>query len=160
MFIPFKDLPGTSRVWIYQSSRFFEVDEIDQIKTLAYDFINDWTAHKQTLHASFDIINNLFLVLAVDENFNDASGCSIDKSVHFIKQIELFFNVDMFNRFLVAAKQGHDLKLINVRNITSELDLTNQNQISIYNNLVATKAELDNNWLQPINQSWVKNFLN
>mgnify|MGYP003490178575 FL=1 len=33
-------------------------------------------------------IDNLFIVFAVDETYNDASGCSLDKKMNFVKSIE------------------------------------------------------------------------
>jgi len=161
MFIPFKDLPPTARVWIYQSDRFLTFEETERIKNLAYEFVNDWTAHKQNLMASFDISDNLFLIIAVDENVTDASGCSIDKSVHFIKQMERFFDIDLFNRFNVAFKSSHEIKIMNVHDLVSHLKTNlKSNEVMVYNNLVNTKSALANEWLQPLEKSWVHNFMN
>ncbi|MEO8146601.1 MAG: ABC transporter ATPase [Bacteroidia bacterium] len=159
MLIPFKDLSPSSRIWIYQCNRFLEYDEIEQIKTLAYDFVNNWTAHKQTLHAGFEIFHNLFLVLAVDENVNDASGCSIDKAFGFIKQMENLFKIELLNRMNVAIKNNNELQIMHLHNIAKELKSTDLNQINVFNNLIETKADLESKWLQPVDESWLKNFL-
>ncbi len=161
MFIPFKDLAPTARVWIYQCNRFLSFEETESIKNLAYEFVNDWTAHKQNLLASFEILDNLFLVIGVDENVVDASGCSIDKSVHFIKQVERFFDVDLFNRFNLAFKSNHEIKIMNVHELAAQFKANlNANEVLVFNNLVSTKNELENEWLVPVEKTWVNNFLN
>jgi hypothetical protein len=161
MFIPFKDLAPTSRIWIFQCNRFLSIDETEKIKELAYEFVNDWTAHKQNLLGSFEIFHNLFLIIGVDESVNDASGCSIDKSVHFIKQVERFFEVDLFNRFNVAYKINHEIKIANVHDLIAELKSTSvDGEVVVFNNLVQTKKEITDNWLLPIEKTWVNNFMN
>ena len=160
MFIPFKDLSPSSRIWIYQCNRFLEQSEIEQIKTLAYDFVNNWTAHSQTLAAGFEVFHNLFLVLAVDENVADASGCSIDKAFGFIKQLEHLFKIELLNRMNVAVRNNHELQVLHLNDLTKQIKAaTDLKAITVFNNLVATKAELESNWLQSVEESWVKYFL-
>ena len=61
-------------------------------------FMEQWTRHGSNLRGSFTIKYNQFLVLAVDEDFNAISGCSIDASVHFVQELEKIFNVEMMNK--------------------------------------------------------------
>jgi len=89
MFVEYQDLPSNSRVWVYQSEREFTSKELEFISEKAIDFIEKWTKHGSNLKGSFTIKYNQFLVLAVDEGFNNVSGCSIDSSVRFVH--ECFF---------------------------------------------------------------------
>ena len=84
MLTDFDTLPGTSRVWIYQANRSFSPEELTEIKAALDTFITEWTAHGQNLKAGYDIRYNRFIVLALDQSLNMASGCSIDALVHFI----------------------------------------------------------------------------
>ena len=77
-----------SRVWIYQSDRKLTADEVVQIQMNLDNFTRSWTAHNNQLKAKAEIRYNRFLVLIVDESQAGASGCSIDKSVNFMKQLE------------------------------------------------------------------------
>ena len=95
MFTEYKNLPNNSRVWIYQSDREFQEKEIDFISEKAEEFINQWTRHGDDLKGSFTIKYNQFLVLAVDESFNNVSGCSIDASVRFVKGLEHELKLDL-----------------------------------------------------------------
>ncbi len=86
MLVPFKELPESSRVWIYQANRSLSEQELQEINTKLEDFITQWTAHGANLKASFEIRYKRFIILALDQELNAASGCSIDASVHFIQQ--------------------------------------------------------------------------
>ena len=86
-----------SRVWVYQANRFLSDQEIVAISNALSQFIESWNAHGASLYAGFEIISSRFVVLAVDEEKALASGCSIDKSVHFFQKIgKILF------KFLVA----------------------------------------------------------
>ena len=56
------------------------------------------------------VIFNRFLVVFVDEKIAQASGCSIDKSVHFVKQLEDEFHINFFDRTLIAYKEGNEIQ--------------------------------------------------
>ena len=106
MFVKFENLPSHSRVWIYQSNRKFTTQEVEFITEKAILFTNQWTKHGSDLQGSFVIKYNQFLILAVDEGFNNVSGCSIDSSVRFVKELETQWEVSLNNswhkRFLVS----------------------------------------------------------
>ena len=83
MLVDFDTLPEESRVWIYQANRSFSEKEISQLKEQLNIFIEAWTAHGKDLQAGYKIVYKRFIVLALNQNLNKATGCSIDASVHF-----------------------------------------------------------------------------
>jgi hypothetical protein len=160
MFTEYKNLPGNSRVWIYQSNREFTQKEIDFITEKATAFINNWTRHGDDLKGSFTIKYHQFLVLAVDENFNNVSGCSIDASVRFIKQLEAVLKVDLMNKMNVTFKHGEHInmvKLADFQQFAKDKKITDET--IVFNNLVSTKEDFENNWEIPAKQSWHQRFL-
>jgi hypothetical protein len=112
MFTQYKNLPNNSRVWIYQSDREFTHKEIEFISAKAEEFINQWTRHGDDLKGSFTIKYNQFLVLAVDESFNNVSGCSIDSSVRFIQQLENELQLDLMNKMNITFKDNDNINLV------------------------------------------------
>ena len=78
MHVPFEKQPKSARVWIYQADRALKYQESRFIEKNAKAFCEQWAAHGVALKSSFKILHNRFLILAVDEQANMASGCSID----------------------------------------------------------------------------------
>lgn len=160
MFVDYENLPKNSRVWIYQSNREFTQDEINYISNKAKDFIEQWTKHGSDLQGSFTIKYNQFLVLAVDENFNGVSGCSIDASVRFVQELEKVLNLDMMDKMNISFKVGDH---INVVKMNAFKQFAKENKITsetvVFNNMVSTKEELEGKWEVPAEQSWHKRFL-
>ena len=160
MFTPYTNLPNNSRVWIYQSEREFNQKEIAVISEKAVEFINSWTRHGDDLKGSFTIKYNQFLVLAVDESFNNVSGCSIDSSVRFIQGLENELNLDLMNKMNVTFKDGENINLVKLadfQKFAKEQKITAET--IVFNNMVNTKEDFENSWEIPAKQSWHNRFL-
>jgi hypothetical protein len=155
-----KNMPQDARVWVYQSSRILSDAEVKAIEQEGLNFIADWTAHGASLKASFDILYNCFIVIAVDEKQAMASGCGIDKSVKFMKELDQQFNLNVFDRMQVAYRKGNEIsicKLSEFEKLAAQ-GLVNHSTI-VFNNMVATKAAFDSEWEVPLNQSWQSRVL-
>lgn len=161
MLVPFEKLPGSARVWIYQANRSFTEDEIKEISAKLDDFITSWTAHGADLKASYEIKYNRFITIALDQQLNAASGCSIDSSVRFIQQLESEYNVDLLDKMNVSYKQG---EFIAYKSLSDFRKMAKQKAVSpktiVFNNLVNNKEEYLSEWEVPASESWHKRFLN
>lgn len=149
-----------SRVWVYQSNRELTASETETLKKAALNFVAGWTAHEMPLDAGAEIFYNRFLVLMVDEKQAGASGCSIDKSVKFIKEAEANLGITLMDRMNLAYKEG-DKVLSCSKAEFEQLMLSGKinDETIVFNNLVGTKAELDTNWEIPLANSWHKNLV-
>ncbi len=160
MLVDFNTLPETSKVWIYQANRSFTELELEEIKLKLDDFIENWTAHGSDLQAGYEIKYKRFIIIALDQNLNSSSGCSIDASVHFIQQLEQAYNIDLLDKMNVSYKQGEFVaykSLIDFRKMAKEKAVS-KNTI-VFNNLVANKAEYLENWEVPAKDSWHSRFI-
>tara|TARA_B100000929_G_scaffold281637_1_gene260847 strand:+ start:567 stop:1052 length:486 start_codon:yes stop_codon:yes gene_type:complete len=161
MLVSFESLPDSSRVWIYQANRSFTAEELQQISNKLDVFIEKWTAHGANLKASYDIKYNRFITIALDQQLNAASGCSIDASVQFIQQLEKDYNVDLLDKMNVSYKQG---EFVAYKSLTDFRKMAKQKAVSpntiVFNNLVNNKAEYLSDWEVPASESWHKRFLN
>ena len=161
MLVSFESLPDSSRVWIYQENRSFTAEELQQISNKLDVFIEKWTAHGANLKASYDIKYNRFITIALDQQLNAASGCSIDTSVQFIQQLEKDYNVDLLDKMNVSYKQG---EFVAYKSLTDFRKMAKQKAVSlntiVFNNLVNNKAEYLSDWEVPASESWHKRFLN
>jgi len=159
MFVPFHLLPEDSRVWIYQSNRKFSEQEIQEIHSELQKFVEEWTAHGDHLHASFITKYNRFIVLAVNQQAYNVTGCSIDASVRFIQDLEQKHKVDLLDKMNVTYKTGDIVvykPLVDFKKMTKEKAVTKET--IVFNNLVATVGELNDFWEVPAHQSWHKRF--
>lgn len=160
MFIPFNEMPDTSQVWIYQANRSFSENEIEEISDRLEQFLSSWTAHGANLNASFEIKYKRFIVIALDQKLNAATGCSIDASVNFIQQLEKEYNVDLLDKMNVSYKQGEHIAyktLLDFRKMAKDKAVS-PNTI-VFNNLVNNKAEYLESWEVPASDSWHNRFL-
>mgnify|MGYP006082294235 FL=1 len=160
MFTHYKNLPNNSRIWIYQSDREFTEKEIEFISDKAEDFINQWTRHGDDLKGSFTIKYSQFLVLAVDESFNNVSGCSIDSSVRFVQQLQTELQLDLMDKMNISFK---DKDTINVVKLPDFQRFAKAQKITsstiVFNNMIDTKEDFENKWEVAASKSWHKRFL-
>ena len=161
MLVNFSTLPEDSRVWIYQANRSFSEQELENIKEKLDLFITNWTAHGSDLQAGYDIRYKRFIILGLNQNIANATGCSIDASVHFIQQLEKDYGVDLMDKMNVSYKQG---AFVAYKSLLDFKKMAKQRAISkntiVFNNLVTNIAELNENWEVPASESWHNRFLN
>lgn len=151
----YESMPDNSRVWIYQSDRPFEGEELNKINDQLSHFVHQWVSHNRALKAYGGLFHNQFVVLMVDESQAGASGCSIDSSVHFIKSLEAHFQVNFFDRMNFAFMQNEQVRTAQ-RDAFSNLyqnQEINDNTL-VFNNLVKNKTEFESSWRVPLKDSW------
>lgn len=155
----FKTLPATSRLWIYTAERMLEADEEGQILLACDQFLSQWAAHGSELRAAAIISEHTFLIIAADESFQMASGCSIDSSVRFVKELGAKHGIDFFDRSTLLFKEGDALKRIKMNQINQAMQ---QGQISseslFFNTTISTLGELNTNWPVKAEESWLKRY--
>ena len=159
MYLPFEELPLESKIWIYQSNRKFTDLEFEQIKVATEAFVNEWSAHGNSLEASYLLKYNRFIIFAVNPEVQVATGCSIDKSVEFIQDLEQKYQVDLLDKMNVTFKNGEFVAhktLIEFKKMAKEKAVS-ENTI-VFNNLVNTIEEWNENWEVPAGESWHSRF--
>ena len=160
MYIPFKELPPSARVWVYQADRSFSIADEKMIAQVLTDFCSRWEAHGQPLRASFKVEFHQFIILSVDENIAEASGCSIDGSVRTLKELGNQMLIDFFDRTKIAFMFGGKIEIYPLNELGS-LFATGQLSSSTrtFNNLTPTQSEWKKNWLTTADKTWLSKFL-
>lgn len=160
MYISFDLLSDNARLWVYQSSKLINEDEQKEIINEAQSFINQWTAHGNNLQASFEIKYSRFLLIAVDEDIANATGCSIDSSVGFIRSIGQKYGLELFDRTQIAFTIDENIEVKSMSDFKSEIKSGKMSeQIKVFNNAITKKEELKSKWLLPLSESWAGRFL-
>lgn len=159
MLVEFNKLPETARVWIYQSNRSFSEEELSAIRLEMDAFIENWTAHGNDLNAGYEIKYKRFIIIALDQRSQNATGCSIDASVRFIQDLEKKYDVMLLDKMNVSYKQG---EFVAYKSLTDFKTMAKQKAISkntiVFNNLVTNKGEYLEFWEVPAEESWHSRF--
>jgi len=141
----FPDFPDNSKVWMYFSDCTLDDNQVVYAKEKIVNFTeNNWASHGEKIFASASIQINSIIIIVADENKQNASGCSIDSSVHIIKELGKEFNVDFFNRLYVFITDGNEQKRIHMS------DLKSYEGWEIFDPMISNLGELRSKWLKPV----------
>jgi hypothetical protein len=162
MYIPFEQIPSSARIWIYQANRTITDTEVSEIENTLKPAVTQWAAHGAALLASVKVLHNRFVVIALDENQNEASGCSIDASTRWFKELGNRYTIDFFDRSQ-AYLDGNEIKTFSIfqpkKAIESGL-VSADTLIFVNNNNIHTLGDLTNNWKVKASESYLKRFFN
>lgn len=160
MYLGFDELADESRVWIYQSTQHLEFEKVERLSARLMNFIDSWQAHGKDLQASFTIIYNRFIVVALDEASYQATGCSIDKLTHTIQALETELDLSLLDRMQVAYKDENLILTMPMNAFRAELEQGEYDENTVvFNNLIETKGQLKSHWETPVKNSWHKQLL-
>ncbi|UZD35707.1 ABC transporter ATPase [Capnocytophaga ochracea] len=160
MYKDFKELPDDARVWVYQCNRSFTEEEQKQLHTQLEEFINHWMVHGKDLLSSFELRYNRFIVIGALPDAHGVGGCSLDALAHFIQELEAQYNVTLLDRMNVSYRQGEHIVYKNLADFKKMVkEKAVSAQTIVFNNLVNTKIEYEENWEVPLEDSWHNRFL-
>jgi hypothetical protein len=132
----FSDYHPQSRVWIYQSYRDMNAAEEQTITSELKNFCKTWTAHQVALRA-----------------VSGASGCSIDKSVHVIQQIEQHYQMQLLNRLNLILLQVDELHTATFSEVKNKLH--QWQDAYLFDNSITSLQQLYTRWLIPVKDSYL-----
>jgi hypothetical protein len=150
-----------SRVWMYVADRALTDAEAATVDAQMQVFCKQWTAHNVALKARGEVFGHRVLLLMVDESQAGASGCSIDKSVHFLEQLGHDMQIDWFNRMQLGWLDESNTLQIAPLNAFSEMVTTGliRPDTLVLNTLVDTLEKLQTKFWLPFELSWQKKLV-
>jgi hypothetical protein len=160
MLVDIDSLPPTTRVWVYQADKDLGAEQQRIIKKELTDFCTHWEAHGQALASNFEIRNQRFVLLYVNENMHAASGCSIDGSVRVMKALQQQLSIDFFDRTQVAFLIGEIIQTIPITKLKNSFaeGVLNADTIT-FNTLATTKVEVEKKWCLAAENTWLAKYL-
>ncbi|WP_107039820.1 hypothetical protein [Brumimicrobium mesophilum] len=144
LFIQF---PDQSKIWLYQSDRALNGEEMSQLENQLSSFVDGWAAHGNKLWAGAKVLNPYFAVVAVNDSLVPPSGCSVDASVHKMKDLGGKMGINFFDRMQVTIQEGEELKQIHFS------ELSNRSEVLIFDPLINSLGELRKAWPRSIKKS-------
>lgn len=135
----FPELPDSSRVWLYLANRPMDDTELNFANEKLELFLSNWTAHNKKLQCAGTILFSQYLILSVNEAFENASGCSIDSSVRFVKALGQELGIDFFNRMIILEIDNESTRTLNYFEAINT-------QKTFLNPLIESLGQLRNDW--------------
>jgi len=154
MLADFNTLPEEARIWVYASEKALTEDQQSHILTYIAEHLKGWNAHKVPLTAGVTILENHFIVVALDEGKNGASGCSIDTLQKTIQELEKELSISLMNRLNVFCRIDNKIQCIP----SFKLESMAKADTPFYDLTILTKSDL-NTYLKPISEGWCSSFL-
>lgn len=151
----YDELPASTRVWIYHANEPFQADQVPEVKMHLQQFARNWVSHNNQLRSYGDVLYNRLVVLMVDESMAGASGCSIDKSVNFLRVLQEKYKIDLFDRMVFSYKIGEEVHSAD-RDSFAQLYASGEinDETLVLDTLVKNKGEMEEGLFKPLGQSW------
>ncbi|MBP6410390.1 MAG: hypothetical protein KA313_04760 [Pseudarcicella sp.] len=154
----FENIAKESRIWIYQCNLSLDDNKQVEIKQRLSEHLLTWKAHDNPLRAGSAIFYDRFVVIALDEKVNSASGCSIDATTKWLKTIGGDLGVDFFDRCLVYFKD-EQLFSVSLNDVKKSIEAGEiLKDTIIFNNNIQRLSQLDTDWKIPAIDSWLKRY--
>ena len=154
MLVDFNTTDDQSRIWIYAAEQKLTNEQENHILKSISDHLQNWEAHKVPLAAGVTILENHFIIIALDETKNGASGCSIDTLQNKIQNLEKDLSVSLINRLNVFCKIGEEIQCIPSFKLKSVVN----SETLFYDLTIQKKTDLQT-FLKPISEGWCSRLL-
>lgn len=160
MFVDYKEISDSAKVWVYPSSRKFYPTEIEEVEDQIKSFIENWKVEDETFKASYQFLHNRFVVLIADVSKNPLTNKDLDEVVSFIFKLQNKYDIQLLDRMNVCFKQG---KFVQYKELKDFKKLLKNKAITgktiIFDNLVANNYDFKNFWEVSIEDSWYNRYL-
>lgn len=148
-------LPASSKVWFYFISRPLTEDEKQIFQIEKANFLSNWNTHGKQNSADIQILGDKVLMIVAD-NKDGVSGCSIDKSVAWIKHLSSIWNIDLLDRNWVVYEDQDQRSVLCKLNLFWAKRKANEIKDStlIWDTTVTTLESFNTAFILPFSESW------
>ncbi len=153
---PFESLPDSSRVWVYGASADVDARAAKILLEHVDGYLDNWRAHGAPLVSGRSWSENRFLTIAVDQEREGASGCSIDGLFRTLKVIEPEVGAQLVTSGLIYFRAGDDKVRAVTRDEFAELNAagTVDDDTQVFDTSVTTLSEWRGRFESRAGDSW------
>ncbi|MEY3984456.1 MAG: hypothetical protein RL160_2015 [Bacteroidota bacterium] len=154
-------LPPHARIWFFLADRKLEAPDQEELGAQLARFTASWKSHGNSLSAAFHIMLDHIVLIAVDEQMEAPSGCSIDKAFRLLQDFGSIKGIDFFNRLLVPLATNQGLELIHRSQLLPKIASGAIHPDNDYYDLTITQlAQLEQDFKKPLHAGWALKGLN
>lgn len=155
------NLPENSKVWIYQSNRPFNEQEVLEINEQLLQFYQQWHVHGKSVSGWAGLMYNQFIVFVADETNMIISGCSQDTTHRLLKSLEKQYQVQLFDRLTLTFLKDEKIEMLPFQQLDYALEKSFVSlDTLVFDNTVDELSQLSSKWLVPLKDSWAKGHVN
>lgn len=145
-----------TRVWIYQINRPFTGEEEGAIREQLQGFYTGWLSHDRPVKGWATVLFDQFILIMADDTMDRLCGSAVDNSIRLIKDLEHQYHISLLDRMLLAFWINNKIETIPINQVNQAVENGRiTGETLFFNNAVSTKAELENNWIIPLNSSYL-----
>ena len=160
MIVDFKKIPNWCKLWVFPSSRKFYPQEIEGLKQRIEEFLTNWTNEGQSLECSYQFKYDRFIIISVDNSEISLSLKAHDTLTAFILELEKLYDIVLLDKINVCYKQGEFVQYKDLKEFKKMMKNKGVSKKTIvFDNMIITKAELENDWEINIMDSWLGRLL-
>ena len=160
MIVAFNKIPKWCKLWVFPSSRKFYPQEIDGLNESIEEFLTNWTNEGQPLNASYNLKYNRFIIITVDNSETSLNLKAHDDLTAFILQLENKYNIILLDKINVCYKQGEFVQYKDLKEFKKMMKSKGvSKKTTVFDNMISTKEELENDWEINIMDSWLGRLL-
>jgi len=158
MWIPFTQMPAQSRIWIYPASQRLSVEAKEKVQAHLEKKIQNWDSHGAPMKASSAVFYDQFVIIAADESHQRPSGCSIDQSVNWMRELGSEVNVDFFDRSINVLQQDEVVSIpLPMLKKAVENSVIKPETI-VFNHAISQLSALEKFWKLPASAFWMSRY--
>ncbi len=146
------------KILIYPASRSLQAKEVKEITEKLYDFLPTWNAHGKSLTSSFKIDYKQFVIISVDEEKVQASGCSMDSLNRLMREIDKEYQLGMFDRMKACYRENDEIKTLSLIEFRNKIKSGELQNIEVFDFSKDTYVNYLSDFLLPLNRSWAGNI--
>ncbi len=152
-------LPAEARCWVYGAERNFTETEKAHISDTLQGFVKSWAAHGSVLSADFQLVEDRFIVLAVDESSAGASGCSIDSSVKVLRTLEHELGLSLLENGFAYYEGPSGIERVAATEMKAAIESGHIKPQTLLFGVHANRLDaLRENWRKPAVETWMGRF--
>jgi hypothetical protein len=157
--VPFSALPDESRIWVFASDRPLAGASADTLLAEVDRFLADWKAHGVPLRSARDWREDRFLIVGVDVNAENASGCSIDGLFRVLQQLQREIGAQLVGGGRVFYRAANGIEVATREQFAERV---NRGEISaatpVFDPSLTDLASWRAKFEQPASEAWTARF--
>ena len=154
--VPFDALPDHGRLWVFPAGRTLSEPESAAMLDAVDGFLDQWAAHGVPLQCARDLREGQFLVVAVDEDVEAPSGCSIDALMNRLRALGSELGVGLIEHGPIWFRDGDGVQTASRAEFRSLVDAGDVGPATVVFDTTLTRVSRfrEGGLEQPAGQTW------